>query len=140
MICHEYRYPELYRELKKNGVLLVFHSFHAGNVNTERLEAMESQVGKKFHALNHGKTLPEITMHAAMTTRASSNHLWISAANTSAPESQWSSFVVRPDGVTVGRLPKNTEGILITRIDVRKEFYDSTSAWRGRAMEGLFFS
>jgi Carbon-nitrogen hydrolase len=32
LICHEYRYPELYREYKRRGVQLMFHSFHAGNI------------------------------------------------------------------------------------------------------------
>ena len=29
LICHDYRYPELYREYKRQGVQLMFHSFHA---------------------------------------------------------------------------------------------------------------
>ena len=36
LICHDYRYPELYREYKKRGVELMFHSFHAGGVEPQR--------------------------------------------------------------------------------------------------------
>ena len=32
LICHDYRYPELYREYKRRGVRLMFHSYHAGNI------------------------------------------------------------------------------------------------------------
>jgi predicted amidohydrolase len=42
LICHEYRYPELYREYKKRGVDLIFHSYHAGHVTPKRLKALEA--------------------------------------------------------------------------------------------------
>jgi predicted amidohydrolase len=140
LICHEYRYPELYRELKKRGVQIVFHSYHAGNMDTERKTFMEGQVGEENHPLNPGKTLPEITMPATMISYAANNYLWISASNTSAKESCWSSFVVRPDGVITGQLTKNEAGILITEIDPDREYYDATKHWRERAMEGVYYS
>ena len=31
LICYDYRYPELYRDYKRQGVELIFHSFHAAN-------------------------------------------------------------------------------------------------------------
>ncbi len=140
LICHEYRYPELYRELKKRGVQAVFHSFHAGHMSPTQLRQMRSQVGKENHPLNHGTTLPEITMPAAMQHAAACNYLWISCCNTSARESLWPAFFVRPDGVVTHRLRKNTRGILIARIDTDKPFYDSTAAWRRRAMNGVYHS
>lgn len=140
LICHEYRYPELYRELKKKKVDFVFHSYHAGNMDTQRKREMEAQVGEEFHPLNPGKTLPEITMPSTMISYAGNNYLWISCSNTSAKESCWASFVVRPDGVIVGRLEKNQDGILITRINTEDGFYDSTRTWRDRAMKGKYFS
>lgn len=139
-ICHEYRYPELYRALKARGVQLVFHSYHAGNVSPARLKMMRNQVGMRNHRWNHGTTLPEITMPAAMHSAAASNHLWISCANTSAPHSCWPSFVVRPDGVVTGRLRRNRSGILVTAIDPRTRFYDSTAPWRDRAMRAILHS
>jgi deaminated glutathione amidase len=36
IICHEYRYPELYREYKRKGVDLMFHSYHAANIGQKR--------------------------------------------------------------------------------------------------------
>jgi predicted amidohydrolase len=46
LICHDYRYAELYREYKRRGVQLMFYSFHAGNVPPERFRAMREAVGE----------------------------------------------------------------------------------------------
>lgn len=140
LICHDYRYPELYRQLKKMNVEIVFHSYHAGNIDEERQKFMESQVGEEYHSLNPGKTYPEITMPSTMISYAANNYMWISCSNTSAKESCWGSFMLRPDGVIVGRLEKNKDGILITEIDTEKKFYDSTQYWRSRAIDGIYFS
>lgn len=140
LICHDYRYPELYRELKRKGVEMVFHSYHAGNMDSIRQQFMESQVGNKYAGLNHGKTYPEITMPATMIAYAASNHLWISCSNTSARESCWASFVVRPDGVIIDQLERNKAGLLINNISDTTAYYDSTELWRERAMNGIYFS
>ncbi len=140
LICHDYRYPELYREYKKQGVQLMFHSYHAANIPPKRLETMRKQVGSEFHGLNNGTTLPEITMPASMQAAAASSHVWISCSNSSARESCWPAFFVRPDGVITGRLSRNTAGVLISTVDPRQRLYDSTLAWRERAMRGEFHS
>lgn len=139
-ICHDYRYPELYRELKMKGVEVVFHSYHAGNMNDERRAFMESQIGEPYFKLNFGRTYPEITMPATMVSYAANNYMWISCSNTSAKESCWASFMVRPDGVISGRLEKNVDGMLITDIDTETEYYDSTKFWRDRAINGQYYS
>jgi hypothetical protein len=79
-------------------------------------------------------------MPAAMTTAAACNHVWISCPNSSAPESCWPAFFVRADGVTTGRLRRNRPGVLLTRVDTSRELYDSTGAWRDRAMAGILHS
>jgi predicted amidohydrolase len=140
LICHDYRYPELYREYKKQGVQLIFHSYHAANVQPGRLRALRAQVGREFHGLNNGTTLPEITMPATMQAAAASSHLWISCSNSSARESCWPAFFVRADGVITGRLRRNRAGILISTVDPRQPLYDSTKAWRERAMRGVLHS
>lgn len=140
LICHEYRYPELYRDYKTKDVQVIFHSFHAGHVGTERLAEMRAQVGEQHHKLNHGTTLPEITMPAAVQTASACNHLWISASNTSARESCWPAFFVRPDGVVTGRLRRNAEGLLLSTVDTKEQFYDSTAPWRPRAIRGQLHS
>jgi predicted amidohydrolase len=140
LICHDYRYPELYREYKRRGVQLMFHSYHAGHVAPERLRAMREGVGARRHRINNGSTLPEITMRAAMHAAAANNYMWISCSNSSARESCWPAFFVRPDGVITGRLRSNTAGVLISTVDTTERFYDSTRAWRERSMRGVFHS
>src|SRR5262245_14675337 len=84
LICHDYRYPELYREYKRRGVALMFHSFHAGGIDTERFAAMRDYVGHELFTINPGTTIPGITQPATMIAEAACNHLWISCPNTSA--------------------------------------------------------
>jgi predicted amidohydrolase len=140
LICHDYRYPELYREYKRRGVQLVFHSYHAGNIPPERFEAMRDGVGERFQRLNPGSTIPGITMPATMVAEAANNHVWISCPNSSARESCWPSFFVRPDGVVTGRLRRNTAGVLVSEVDTDAEIYDSTADWRERAIDGILHS
>jgi hypothetical protein len=66
--------------------------------------------------------------------------MWISCSNTSARESCFPSFFVRPDGVATGRLRLNRAGVLISTVDTREQLYDSSVAWRDRAMRGVFHS
>ncbi len=140
LICHDYRYPELYRDYKRRGVDVVFHSYHAGNVPPRRLRAIEARVGKQFQHFNTGTTYPEITMPASMQAAAASSHVWISCSNSSARHSCWPAFFVRADGVITGRLRRHTAGILISTVDPAAPLYDSTRAWRTRAMRGVFHS
>jgi deaminated glutathione amidase len=139
-ICHDYRYPELYRDAKRASVELMFHSFHAGGISAANYKSMQAQVGRSFARINPGSTLPEITMPAAMITAAADNHMWISCANSSRKNSCWGAFSVRPDGVIATRLRKQVPGVLVTEIDTRARYYDSTAAWRDRAMAGQLYS
>lgn len=140
LICHKYRYPELYRKYKSKGVQLIFHSYHAGHLKRKQFKLMQKQVDAKFYKFNRGSTLPEITMPAAMQAAAASSHVWISCSNSSAKESCWASFFVRPDGVITGHLKRNTAGILFSEVDTKQKLYDSTAAWRNRAMRGIYHS
>lgn len=140
LICHDYRYPELYREYKKRGVRMLFHSYHAGNVRPKVMKEIQAQVGKENFKYNIETTLPGITMPATMITAASQNYVWISCSNTSARESCWPSFFVRPDGVITGKLRKNIPGVLISKVNTKDVFYDSTIFWRDRSMNGIYHS
>jgi len=142
LICYDYRYPELYREYKKRGVQLVFHSFHAARASHERITAIGKAIGPELSALNPAAThtYPGITMPAAMTTAAACNHVWISCPNSSAPQSCWPAFFVRADGITTGRLRRNIPGVLISAVDAGQELYDSTGPWRDRALYGTLHS
>jgi deaminated glutathione amidase len=142
LICYDYRFPELYRDYQGQGVELVFHSFHAANASPARVTAIGEAIGTEFTQVNKAAThtYPAITMPAAMTAAAASNHVWISCPNSSAPQSMWPAFMVRADGVTVGRLRRNVAGILLTTVDTDQELYDSTAAWRDRAIAGELHS
>ncbi len=142
LICYDYRFPELYREYKRQDVQLMFHSFHAGNVSAARMSAIGAAIGPRLAALNRAATFtyPGITMPATMTAAAAASHMWISCPNSSAPESCWPAFMVRADGITVGRLRRNVPGILLTAVDTEAELYDGAAAWRGRALAGQLHS
>jgi deaminated glutathione amidase len=142
LICYDYRYPELYREYKKGGVQLVFHSFHAAHVSASRIDKIGAAIGTGFGKLNPAAThtYPGITMPAAMTAAAACNHVWISCPNSCAPESLWPSFFVRADGITTGRLRRNVSGVLVSTVDTEQELYDSTAGWREQAMAGVLHS
>ena len=142
LICYDYRFPELYREYTKQGVQLVFHSFHAGNASPERIKAIGQAMGPQYRSLNRAATYtyPGVTMPAAMTAAAASNYVWISCPNSSAPESCWPAFFVRADGVTTGRLRRNVAGVLLSTVDTAEELYDSTGAWRHRTLAGTLHS
>lgn len=140
LICHDYRYPELYREYKQRGVQLLFHAFHAGNNGPERWQKMRAQVGEAHWRHNPRTTLPGITMPATTRAAAANSYLWISCSNSSAPESCWPAFFVRPDGVATGRLTRNEAGVLISTVDPSADWYDATAAWRDRAMAGTYHS
>jgi predicted amidohydrolase len=140
LICHDYRYPELYREYKRNNVQVMFHSYNAGHMTPKRMKDMRAEVGEYLQRFNPGSTIPGITMPATMIASAANNYIWISCSNTSARESCWSSFFLRPDGIVIGRLRLNTAGILITTVDTEEQFYDSTVDWRDRAMKGIYHS
>lgn len=142
LICHDYRYPELYREYKRLGVDAMFHSFHAAHVSPATLEAMRRELGDDLEQFNPAATYtyPGITMVAVMTAEAACNHMWISCPNSSARESCWPTFLVRADGVTVGRLRRNVPGVLVSTVNTTLDLYDSTAAWRDRAMRGVLHS
>jgi predicted amidohydrolase len=142
LICYDYRFPELYRQYAALATQLVFHSFHAGGVAAERVALIGEAIGTGLAGVNPAPTLtyPGITMPPGMTAAAASNFVWISCPNTSAPESLWPAFMVRADGVTVGRLVRNEPGLLFTTVDTVAPLYDSTAAWRQGAISGVLHS
>ena len=139
LICHDYRYPELYRDYQQRGVELMFHAYHAGGVDAALYEAIQTDI-RPHAALNHGATYPEITMPATMQSYAANNYMWISCSNSAARQSCWPAFMVRPDGVITGKLTRHRPGLLLTRVDPNERWYDSTSAWRERAINGHLHS
>ena len=114
----------------------------AARFSSERIAAVGQVIGPEFARLNRSAThtYPGITMPAAMTAAAAADHVWISCPNSSAPQSCWPAFFVRADGVTTGRLRRNVPGVLISALDPERDLYDSTAAWRDRALAGVLHS
>ncbi len=139
LICHDYRYPELYREYKKRGVQLMFHSYHAGGVDAKKYKEIQKDI-LPFAKFNEGATYPAITMPATMRSYAANNYVWISCPNSSARESCWPAFFVRPDGVITGKLRRHQSSVLISTVDTNEKWYDSTIEWRERTIKGTLYS
>jgi predicted amidohydrolase len=140
LICYEYAFPELYRELKRRGVQVVFQSFHAGHASRKTVKSMAREVGVRFHRLNGGSSYPEIRMPASVQAAATANHLWVSCSNTSARHSCFPSFFVRADGIITGRLRRNVSSVLVSTVNTQERLYDGTRGWRDRAMRGILHS
>lgn len=124
-ICYDYRFPELYRDLKTRGVEIVFQPFH----NARR----DHQTWRRHNIWKH-------IVPATMMGHAATNHFWVLATNSTAKYSMWGSFFVRPDGRVLGRLDAHEAGILVADVDPNQEISDLPGPWRERAMRGQLHS
>jgi len=125
LVCYDYRFPELYRELKGLGVEVLFQSFHNARRDRETHE--------------NGNVWKEI-VPATMMCHAATNYFWVSANNSTAEFSSWASFFVRPDGLIAGRLKLHEPGVLISQADPDAGHWDASAPWRQRAMSGRLHS
>jgi len=125
LICYDYRFPELYREYQKQGVKILFQSFH-----NARKTVVEDE------SYNIWKTIVPSTMSC----RAAENHFWISANNSQTKPSRWGSFAVSPDGAITGQLKLHRSGVLMTEMDLNPKYFDASGPWRKSAMEGILNS
>ena len=121
LICHDFRYPELFREYKRRGVDLMLVSFHNAG-------------GKKESCDKYKITVPA-TLQAA----AASNYYAVSA-NNGTRRYAWPSFVVNAEGVIVNKAPQHRPSVLITEIDTAERLYDASADWRDRCMRGVLHS
>ena len=120
LICHDVRYPELYRTYRKLGVDCLFNSFH--------------------NACQKGPGVLTVIMRATLQARAASNFMWISAPNSSAYYSLWSSVFIQPDGIIGGSLVRNRAGIMVNTVDTGASLKDASEAFRRDAMAGKLHS
>lgn len=125
LICYDYRFPELYRDLKRRGVELVFQSFHNARFSREVYE--------------HQNLWREV-VPGTMIGHAACNHLWISATNSSTQYSLWPTFFVQPDGQITGRLADHETGVLVSEVDPARPLWDAPGPWRERAWSGELHS
>jgi predicted amidohydrolase len=126
LICHDWRYPELYRELERRGVRVVLQSWYDGNI-PDRDWSRRGDVNREV--------LPATIMgHAAC------NHLWIAGANTSQRQSVMGGLLVRPDGTVAAKGPRNRAHVLVATVDTSLDFPDLSRPWRRRAAKGVLHS
>ena len=118
LICHEWRYPELYREYKSLGVKIIFQSWYDGNLSKADFESEGKETGTLITGTTRGT--------------AANNYLWISGSNTSKKESCFPSFVMQPDGKILSKLQRNKPGVLISQIDLDQKFEDPSFYGRKR--------
>jgi predicted amidohydrolase len=115
LICYDVRFPELYRHYKTLGVDMLFQSF-----NNAREEP--------------GNIHPVIIPLTAQA-MAASNYFYMSLTNSSAKES-WPCYFVTPDGLAQNKLTDNVPGILISDVDLSKNYYDPSRPFRQDAING----
>jgi len=120
LICHDVRYPELYRTYRKLDVDCLFNSFH--------------------NACQKGPGVLTVIMRATLQARAASNFMWISAPNSSAYYSLWSSVFIQPDGIIGDSLVRNRAGIMVNTVDTGASLKDASEAFRRDAMAGKLHS
>jgi len=119
LICHEWRYPELYRQLYHLKVELLFQSWYDGNYTKDEYQSEGKNLGEVIPGFVRGN--------------AANNKLWVSAANTSKKQSSFPAFVCRPDGTVSGKLKRNVSGILYSDINIDGEYIDLSSHLRDKA-------
>jgi len=125
LVCYDYRFPELYRDLKQRGVEVLFQSFHNARRDQETFER---------------RNIWRDVVPATMMCHAATNYLWISATNSTTQYSLWPSFFVRPDGLITGRLAPHEPGVLISEVRPTNSIWDAARPWRQRAIEGCLHS
>jgi predicted amidohydrolase len=116
LICFDLRFPEIYRELYKQGVNCIFQSF--------------------YNARQKGPSVHTHIMRQTMQCRAATNGFWVSMANSSGYYSPYPSCFIQPDGRIVRQLRMNRPDMMVNTVDVNKEFYDPMGEFREMAIAG----
>ena len=116
LICFDLRFPEIYRELKKQKVDCIFQSF--------------------YNARQKGPSVHTDIMRQTMQCRAATNYFWVSMANSSGYYSPYPSCFIQPDGKIVAQLRFNRAGMMVNTVDLNKPFYDPSAKFRAMAMKG----
>ena len=116
LICFDLRFPELYRQLYKEGVNCVFQSF--------------------YNAKQSGPSVHTHIMRQTMQCHAATNHFWVSMANSSGYYSPYPSCFIQPDGKITGQLKFNRPGMMINNVDLSMKYYDPMKDFRQAVIDG----
>ena len=124
LICHEWRYPELYREYKFQDVQLIFQSFYDGKLSDEEYKKDNGEQGELVVGTMKGN--------------AANNYLWISISNTPDKESCFPGLLIKPNGHIVAKLKRNKTGVLIHEIDFDEKFEDPSQLNRTKIKRDIY--
>ena len=116
LICFDVRFPELYRQLYKQGVNCILQSF--------------------YNARQKGPSVHTHIIRQTMQCRAATNYFWASLANSSGSYSPYPSCFIQPDGKIVKQLKQNRAGIMINTVDLNRKFYDPMADFRDMVING----
>ncbi len=116
LICFDLRFPELYKELHKQGVNCILQSF--------------------YNARQKQPTIHKYIMRQTMQCRAATNYFWISMTNPSGYYSPYPSCFITPDGKIVKHLRQNRAGMMVNTVDLSRKFYDPMADFRDMAIAG----
>ena len=97
LICHEWRYPELYRSYQISGAELIFQSFYDGGLS---VAAFAQEEGYELGSL----------IVASCRSNAAHSRLFLSIANCGNGEACFGGFVAAKDGRVVASLPRGRPG------------------------------
>lgn len=115
LICYDIRFPELYRQYRKLDVDMIFQSF--------------------YNAKAKPGSIHPVIMHVTAQAMAASNYFYMSLTNSSARES-WPCYFITPDGLVQNKLAVNVPGVLISDIDLSRDYYDASRPFRSDAIDG----
>jgi len=116
-ICYDLRFPEIYRDLKRQGVECILQSF--------------------YNARQSGPSVHTDIMRQTMQAHAATNYFWVNMTNSSAYYSPYPSCFIQPDGKIVRQLRFNRPGLMVNEVDTDAEFYDASAEFRQMAMDGM---
>lgn len=119
LICFDVRFPELYRALVQEKVHIVFHSF--------------------YNARQKKGSIHPMIMPVTCQAYAGINHVFISMTNSSAKHS-WPCHFITPDGRIEKKLKTDKPGVLISTVDLGKNYYDPSAHFRMDAINGKWNS
>jgi predicted amidohydrolase len=115
LICYDIRFPELYRQYRKLETDVIFQSF--------------------YNARQKKGSIHPVIMHITAQAMAASNYFYMSLTNSSFTES-WPCYFITPDGLVQNKLTENVPGVLISDLDISKQYYDASKPYRSDAING----
>eukprot|EP01079_Euglenida_sp_SAG-EU17-18_P002918 gene2918-573_t len=120
-ICHEWRYPEIYRQYAQLGVDAVVQCWYDGGYS----DAQWARGASSF-----GDVIPNTARGHAVC-----NHFWLIGSNTSSHHSCFAPFFIQPDGVLYAMGDREKTQIVIADLTLPTTFDDPSAHHRPRLVK-----